>query len=111
MSIDSAYRMLYLGLLLALSLMIGIMLVRAIRTKGATERILCINMLSTMVIAAIAILSRLLNEGWLLDVALIYAMISFVSVLMLSTTRISPDAKAPHLPGKKEEDETEGSDA
>ncbi|MDO5701965.1 MAG: monovalent cation/H+ antiporter complex subunit F [Lachnospiraceae bacterium] len=111
MSTDTAYRVLYQGLLVALSILIGIMLIRAIRTKGATERILCVNMLNTMVIASIAILSRLLGEGWLLDVALIYAMISFVSVLMLSTTRIPPDAEAPHLSGPKEEDETEGREA
>ena len=41
-------------------------------------------------IAGIVILSRLLGEAWLLDVALIYTMISLVSVLILARVLIPP---------------------
>jgi multisubunit Na+/H+ antiporter MnhF subunit len=70
MSVEAAYRMLYLVVLLAFCIMIGIMLIRSVLTRGVCEKIVCVNMLSTMVICAIAILSRMLDEAYLLDVAL-----------------------------------------
>ncbi len=96
MSLDQAYQALYIIVLLAFSVMIGIMLIRSVTTKGVMERILCVNMLSTMVISSIAVLARMLREPFLLDVALIYAMISFVAVLMLSVTHIPPGKKIRH---------------
>jgi len=93
MSVAEAYQILYIAVLLALSVLIAVMLVRSVRTKGVMERILCVNMLSTMVICSIAVLSRMLKEPYLMDVALIYAMISFVAVLMLSLTHIPPGPK------------------
>ena len=93
MTVESAYQILYISVLLALGVLIAIMLVRSVITKGVMERILCVNMLSTMVICSIAVLSRMLEEAYLVDVALIYAMISFVTVLMLSLTHIPPGEK------------------
>ena len=55
-----------------------------------TDRILAINMISTMVICIILILSRMLAEAWLLDVALIYAMISLIVVTMLASLYVKP---------------------
>ena len=81
MSVEAAYRVLYLVVLLAFCIMIGIMLIRSVLTRGVCEKIVCVNMLSTMVICTIAILSRMLDEAYLLDVALIYAMISFIGVM------------------------------
>ena len=88
MSIDDAYRILYIGVLIVFAVLIGIMLRRACAGPRITDRILSINMLGTMVICSIAILSRMLEEVWLLDVALIYAMLSFVTVLMLAVMYI-----------------------
>lgn len=93
MSVQDAYQLLYIIVLLMLGALIAVMLIRSVTTKGVMERILCVNMLSTMVICMIAILSRMLNEPYLVDVAVIYAMISFVTVLMLSLTHIPPGEK------------------
>ena len=41
-------------------------------------------MMGTMVIAAISILAVMMQEGYLLDVAIIYAMISFLAVIIIS---------------------------
>ena len=60
----------------------------AIRVSGAVNRLIATNMIGTMVNAAILILSARLKESWLIDVALIYTMISFVSVLILSRISI-----------------------
>ena len=102
MSVEAAYRVLYLVVLLAFCIMIGVMLIRSVLTRGVCEKIVCVNMLSTMVICTIAILSRMLDEAYLLDVALIYAMISFIGVLMLSSTHIPPGPKRPRFSSGEE---------
>lgn len=91
MSIENAYRILFLGALIWFCLMILVMLIRAITGPRVTDRILSINMIGSMVISSICILSFLLDESYLLDVALLYAMISFVAVLILSSTYIPKD--------------------
>ena len=78
-------------------ILIGAMVIRSVIGPRITDRILSVNMLGTMVISSIAVLSQLLKEGYLADVAMIYAMISFVSVLMLAAMFIPADAKAPDL--------------
>ena len=42
-----------------------------------------VNMTGTMVIVMIAILALMLEEGYLADICLIYAMISFLAVIVL----------------------------
>ena len=88
MSVAFAYQILYSVALLVLGCLIALMLVRAVMGPRITDRLLSINMIGTMVIASLAILSQLLREPYLADVALIYAMISFISVLILSRTYI-----------------------
>lgn len=91
MGVQEAYRVLYSLSLIAIALLLSVMLLRAVRGPGVTDRLLSISMIATLVIAAILILSRLLGELWLLDVALIYTMISPVSVLILARVYIPPD--------------------
>ena len=93
MSIDKAYQLLYLGALIVFAILIGVMLVRAVIGPRITDRILSINMIGTMTICSIAILSRLLHEAYLVDVALIYAMLSFVAVLILAVMYIPTKEK------------------
>ena len=93
MSLQEAYHLLYSAALIALALLAGMVLLSAAFKKTVTDRILCINMLGTLVIASIAVLSRQLEEAYLLDVGLIYTMISFIAVLMLALTYIPPKPK------------------
>ena len=88
-----------------LILFIGLMVIRSIIGPRSTDRILSVNMLGTMTICSIAILSVLLDEGYLADVALIYAMISFVAVLMMASVFVPSRPKAPEL---DEDDTAEG---
>ncbi len=88
MSIENAYRLLFLGALIWFSLLVLIMLFRAVIGPGISDRILSINMIGTMVISGVCILSFVLNETYLLDIALLYAMISFAAVLILCATYI-----------------------
>ncbi len=88
MSLESAYQYLFLSVLIVFGILIGIVMVRCIIGPRITDRILCINMIGTLVIASIAILSQRQQEGYLVDISLIYAMISFLSVLILASVYI-----------------------
>lgn len=88
MSIETAYQYLFLCALIALGILMGFILVRSIIGPRITDRILCINMIGTLVICSIAILSIRQKEGYLIDISLIYAMISLLTVLILASVYI-----------------------
>ena len=75
-------------------------LLRAIRGPRMADRILGINMTGSLTTAAIALLAVLLDQSWLLDVCLIYCMISFLGVIVLAKVRI-----AFHEEGEEETDD------
>ena len=87
-----------------LILLIGAMVIRSIIGPRSTDRIVSVNMLGTMTICSIAILSVLLDEGYLADVAMIYAMISFVAVLVMASMFVPSKPKAPELDRDKEQE-------
>jgi multicomponent Na+:H+ antiporter subunit F len=65
-----------------LAVLIVISIVRSILGPGISDRIIAVNMIGTMVIMITAILSVMLNENYLADICLIYAMISFLGVVL-----------------------------
>lgn len=83
MSITEAYTLLYSAALAYLAVLMAVMLYRAIRLTGAADRMIATNMIGTMINAAILILAAKMKENWLIDVALIYTMISFITVMIL----------------------------
>ena len=93
--LEAAYNLLYEAALIFLAVLIGAMLIRSIMGPAVTDRVLAINMIGTMVIASIAILSMYIDENYLLDVGLIYTMISFVSVLVLASVYIPSNIRHP----------------
>ena len=68
--------------LICLAILLIISLVRAIKGPKVADRLVAVNMLSTMVMTMICVLAIRLNEGFLADVCLIYAMISFLAVIV-----------------------------
>ena len=89
-TIDAAYRMLLWLSAIFLSLMLCVCLVRAILGPRFTDRIVSINVICTKTIILIAILSCLLRDSNLLDIAIVYAMIAFLVVVVLSKCYIMP---------------------
>lgn len=75
-------------MLVCLAVLLILCLVRAVKGPSIPDRLVAANMMGTMVMVIIAILSFLMNESYLLDICLIYAMISFVSVVVLSKVYI-----------------------
>ena len=67
-----------------IGILIILCLIRCVKGPRMTDRLVVINSIGTMTITIIAILAVMLNEAYLLDVCLIYAMISFVAVIVLT---------------------------
>lgn len=82
--LNQAHEVLYTAVICILVLMVFVCLIRAIRGPRIADRIIAINMMGTMVMVIIAVMSLLLKEGYLLDISLIYAMISFLAVVILT---------------------------
>ncbi len=67
-----------------LAVLLLLCLIRAIIGPSIADRIVSVNMMGTIVMVIIAMLAILLNEGYLVDICLIYAMISFLAVVALT---------------------------
>jgi multicomponent Na+:H+ antiporter subunit F len=77
------YTTLFTAALLILGALMIACLVRAILGPRIADRLVSINMMGAIAIMIIALLSVMLNEGYLLDIAIIYAMLSFLAVVVL----------------------------
>lgn len=83
-AIEHLYYTVFLAVLVILAVLFLLCLIRAVIGPRVADRIMAINMMGTMVIAAISILAVMMQEGYLVDVAIIYAMISFLAVIIIS---------------------------
>ena len=83
-TIDAAYRALLWGAAVFLALLIFAFLIQAILGPRFTDRVVSINLICTKGIILIAVLSYLRRDWTLLDVAVVYSMISFLVVVILS---------------------------
>ena len=107
MSVETAYQYLFLCALIALGILMGLVLIRSIIGPRVTDRILCINVIGTLVICSVAILSIRQKEGYLIDISLIYAMISMLTVLILASVYIRKKSSGGRMDGRKEEGSSE----
>lgn len=58
-------------------------LLRALLGPRFTDRIIAVNLISTKTIILICVLAALIGEHYLVDVALVYSLISFLAVVVL----------------------------
>lgn len=59
-------------------------LIRAVLGPTIADRLVAVNMMGTIVMVIIAVLALLMEEDYLVDICLIYAMISFLAVVVLT---------------------------
>ena len=97
--LDGMYHVVFAAALIFLAVMLMLCLVRAIIGPTISDRIVSVNMMGTMVMVMIAILALMQEEGYLVDICLIYAMISFLAVIVLTKVYMGVYAQ------KKEEEE------
>ena len=104
MYLDSAYNIFFTVLLVFLAILMILALLRAIIGPRIADRIVATNMIGTIVIVIIAILAVMKQEGYLADVCLIYAMLSFLAVIVLTKVFMGI-----YLEKKAKEEEENGS--
>ena len=83
-NLNMAYESLAVVVICCIAVLIVACLIRSVLGPRVTDRIVSVNSIGTMTITIIALFSVLLDEAYLLDVCLIYAMISFVAVIVLT---------------------------
>lgn len=81
--IEQAYQGLFIVTVLILALLVICSILRSVAGPRTADRIIAINMAGTMIIMIIAVLSVVLDQNYLVDICLIYAMISFLGVVVL----------------------------
>ena len=79
-----AYNILFTGALIVLAVMLMFCLARSIKKGRIADRLLAVNMIGTIIMVIISILSVKMNEGYLMDICIVYAMISFLAVVILT---------------------------
>lgn len=84
MELIQRFDWIFYGILSVLAVMLVLCLIRAVIGPRIADRLVAVNMITTMVTVIIAILAVLKNEGYLVDICLIYAMISFLAVVVLT---------------------------
>ena len=108
MEVEMIYHNLYITVLILLAIMLFPCLVRAVRGPRIADRLVSVNMMGTMVMVMIAVLALLLDEGYLVDICLLYAMISFHAVVVLSKVYIGIYEEKRHKAENPDEDEEGG---
>ena len=81
--IQQCYHYLFWGVLIVLSLCVVVALIYIIRSHLTVDRIIGINLIGTIVVIVISMLTYLLGEDYLADIAIIYVVLSFIAVMML----------------------------
>ncbi|MFI3206125.1 MAG: monovalent cation/H+ antiporter complex subunit F [Clostridia bacterium] len=108
MSIENAYSELFGLALIALAILVILGFIRSMKGPRIADRIVAVNMIGTITITMIAILAALIGEEYLVDICLIYAMVSFLAVVVL--TKVYMGAHEEHKKSKKKEQQKDGMD-
>lgn len=70
-------------ILCMLSVIAYLCLVRALKGPRVTDRVVALNMIGTLVVMMVCIVSYLLEEAFLVDVAILYALLNMLVVVVL----------------------------
>ena len=84
MSLIEQFDGMFYIVLVILAVMVIICLIRAIIGPRIADRLVAVNMIGTMVVVSICVLAVVMQEDYLVDICLIYAMISFLAIVVLT---------------------------
>lgn len=87
--LQQAYSILYGVVLASLAIAALLALIRSIMANNLINRFIGINILTMVVLVSMCVLSIFLNEGYITDIALVYALLSFIAVLLLCRVYIN----------------------
>ena len=84
MELVQQYSEIFHIILIVLAVLTIFCLIRAVLGPTIADRLIAVNMMGTIVMVIIAVLALLMGEDYLVDICLIYAMISFLAVVVLT---------------------------
>ena len=84
MSLVTQFDWIFHIVLVVLAVMVISCLIRAVIGPRIADRLVAVNMIGTMVMVSICILAVIMKEDYLVDICLIYAMISFLAIVVLT---------------------------
>ncbi len=84
MELVQQYSGIFHVIIVILALLTIACLIRAVKGPSIADRLVAVNMMGTIVMVIIAVLALLMDEDYLVDICLIYAMISFLAVVVLT---------------------------
>lgn len=104
--VDKLYDYLFIGLIIALAILIVFAIVKSIVGPRTADRVVSVNMISTMTVMVLCTLTVYYkNEGYLADVSIIYVLISFVAIVVLANVFINVNMRKKFKDTKKEEND------
>ena len=77
-------------------------LLRAVLGPRFTDRVIAVNIVSTKVIVLISMLALYIGESYLVDICLVYGIISFLSVVVLARALLARRARTESGEGEGE---------
>ena len=84
MTVDQAYRILYMIAAAVIGGLLVTVFVRTVLGPRIADRVVSVNLLGTLVTLLICILAYLMAEDYLVDISLIYTTLSFLAVVLLT---------------------------
>jgi len=78
------YQAVFVAVLIVLGLLLCCCLIKACLGPTVADRLVAVNMMGTIVIVIIGILAIVMQEGYLVDICIIYAAVSFLAVIVLT---------------------------
>lgn len=84
LSVAKATEYLMLVAMIVLAIALLFCLFRAILGPRFSDRLIAVNLIGTKVIILICVVALYIHESYVIDVALIYALISFLAVVVLT---------------------------
>lgn len=88
MSIEMIYDNMYLIVMTVLAIFLFPCLLRAVKGPRVGDRLVAVNMMGTIIMVLICVTAFKLKEDYLIDVAIIYAVLSFLANVLLSKVYI-----------------------
>ena len=102
--LDQYYNFLFIGLCIVLGVLFIFAIIKSIIGPKVADRIVSVNMLSTMVVMILCTLTVMFSsQGYLADVSILYVLISFVAVVVLANVFINVNMRKKFKNDSKED--------
>ena len=105
MELIQEYSEIFHVILVVLAVLTIFCLIRAVQGPTIADRLVAVNMMGTIVMVMIAVLALLINEGYLVDICLIYAVVVltkvYTGVYIEYRKRLEEKKKAKEQEGRK----------